>query len=199
MRLSPKRCILLSGFQPFGGRAVNVSAVLVAQLRGAVLEGYRIETVVLPVEYGRAFAKLSGRIRALRPAAVVSFGQGRGEKIAVERYARAMDRSCLMPDERRRLPDASRRGVIAGGPWKSGLPVVKIARRLAAAGIPARVSGNAGNYVCNWLFLQSVRHARGSYPAGFIHLPPEGRLARMPALKRVGRIVAASVLESLPR
>ena len=66
--------------------------------------------------------------------------------------------------------------VVEGGAeaYRSTLPIHAIQDRLLAAGIPARLSGSAGTYLCNALMYHALRacaeHAPG-VPCGFIHLP----------------------------
>ena len=53
-------------------------------------------------------------------------------------------------------------------------PVRTIARAIKEAGIPARVSRNAGGFVCNHLYfgaLQYLSDKRSAIPAVFVHLP----------------------------
>jgi len=57
---------------------------------------------------------------------------------------------------------------------ESTTDVAAIARAIRAAGIPARVSTNAGDYVCNHLYfgaLKYLRTASARTPAVFLHLP----------------------------
>jgi pyroglutamyl-peptidase len=54
------------------------------------------------------------------------------------------------------------------------LPIHAIQDRLLAAGIPARLSGSAGTFLCNAAMYHALcacaEHAPGT-PCGFIHLP----------------------------
>jgi pyroglutamyl-peptidase len=66
--------------------------------------------------------------------------------------------------------------VVEGGRegYLSTLPIHAIQDRLLAAGIPARLSGSAGTFLCNALMYHALgacaAHEPGA-PCGFIHLP----------------------------
>jgi pyroglutamyl-peptidase len=56
------------------------------------------------------------------------------------------------------------------------LPIERIGDRLLAAGIPARLSGTAGQFLCNALMYHALRLCAERTPpprCGFIHLPLE--------------------------
>jgi pyroglutamyl-peptidase len=69
------------------------------------------------------------------------------------------------------------RGAVVGdGPaaYPATLPVYEIQARLLEASVPARLSGSAGNFLCNALMYHALHACAGRDPApacGFIHLP----------------------------
>ncbi|HVH51877.1 MAG TPA: hypothetical protein VM690_07005, partial [Gaiellaceae bacterium] len=73
--------ILVTGFEPFGGSAVNPSQKIVEALDG----------VVLPVSYERAADALRVAIREHEPELVISFGQAERAYVSVERFALNLD------------------------------------------------------------------------------------------------------------
>ena len=176
--------VLITCFEPFGGRATNASreAVMTMPDVGGDFELCRL---CLPVEFGRApvaFRNAADRaiaaIDELSPAAVVCVGEAAGrtaitpEKVALNlRTARIPDNAGFQPHDE---------PVVEGGENAlfSTLPVRKMTEAISAAGIPAEVSYTAGTYVCNDLFYLVLDHLKGSgVPAGFIHVPADGGLS----------------------
>jgi pyroglutamyl-peptidase len=173
------RTVLLTGFAPFGGDAVNPSLEAVALLDGRRVRGHRIETRALPVEFGASLRALRRALRETRPAAVVCVGLAGGRaQLSLERVAINVD-DARIPDNAGAQPvDAP---VVAGGPaaYFSTLPLKRTLLALRRAGIPAQVSQTAGTYVCNHVFY-GLMHALRRQPrvrAGFIHVPYSPALA----------------------
>jgi pyroglutamyl-peptidase len=78
------------------------------------------------------------------------------------------------------IPDnagAVERGPVAAGSplaFPSGLPVERIVDDLLQAGIPARASSSAGNFLCNATFfsaLRTIAERRLPTRASFVHVP----------------------------
>lgn len=70
---------------------------------------------------------------------------------------------------------ASRSGrVRRGGPERlsATLPTDSILAALKRGGIPAQLSDDAGDYVCNATLYRSLRAAPAGRVVGFIHVPP---------------------------
>jgi len=163
--------ILLTGFQPFGGHAVNPTMLLMDRLAGT--EG--VVTATLPVEYDRCGDAFAALLDQHRPSAALCFGLSyRTDVVRVERVARNRDETD-QPDNTGivRTDDV----IAADGPesYPCGLPVPRLLAALAAAGVPADVSDDAGGFVCNHLYYRA-RHlieTRGlCLPMAFIHVPP---------------------------
>jgi pyroglutamyl-peptidase len=171
---SAARTILLTGFEPFGGETINASWEAAQQL-----EGWRHgDTVavarVLPCAYEASVKKLISAIETLRPDALLMTGQAaRRAVVCVERFARNLDNAAA-PDSDGALRRALR--ISRGAPeWlETAAPVRTIARAIKDTRIPARVSRNAGAFVCNHLYfgaLQYLSEKRSRIPAVFVHLP----------------------------
>lgn len=165
--------MLLTGFEPFGGEAVNPSADIARLLHGSVIAGHRVHSALLPCVFGAAITALKREIRAAQPVLVVGLGQAGGRAaITPERVAINVD-DARIPDNAGRQP--ADRPIVQRGPaaYWSTLPVKAIVAALRTRGIPAEVSQTAGTFVCNHVFyglmhaLQPVRGVRG----GFIHVP----------------------------
>src|SRR5581483_9941945 len=74
-RADGKGKILLTGFEPFEGPR-NPSWEAVKNLDGKTVDGYQVVALQLPVAWQGAADKLEAAIRDIRPAAVISFGEG---------------------------------------------------------------------------------------------------------------------------
>lgn len=167
--------VLLTGFDPFGGDAVNPSWEVVSRLQGETLHGHRIEAVQLPTAFGRGATALLDALDRHRPALTVCTG------LAANRGALSLERvSVNLIDAR--IPDNDGAQpvdvpCIAGAPdaYLTTLPVKAALRALQAAGIPAELSLTAGTFVCNHVF-HVLMHALTGDPArprgGFVHVPP---------------------------
>ena len=168
--------MLVTGFEPFGGAAVNPSQSLVEALGGDVA------TALLPVSYARVDAALRSALRDVEPDVVICFGQAEGRAgVSVERFAHNLDESA-----RRDNDEAAGSGapIDPDGPaaLASTLPVDEIVDALRADGIPAAPSRDAGGFVCNRVFYVLMRELehRPDVLGGFVHVPllPEQALQR---------------------
>jgi len=187
--------ILLTGFAPFGGEAVNPSWDAVARLDGERVDGHRIVARCLPVEFGAALDALRAAIEETSPALVLCVGQAGGRaQLSLERVAINVD-DARIPDNAGASPiDAP---IVADGPaaYFATLPIKSMLAALREAGIPAEVSQTAGTYVCNHVFY-GLMHALRDSPVrgGFVHIPyaPE-QAARTPGAPSlpVDTVVAA--------
>lgn len=166
--------VLLTGFEPFDGDAVNPSGEVAKQLDGRVIGGRAVRSVILPVQHEAARAIVAPLLAAPGLAAAVHLGLAGGRaRIALERVAvNVMDYS--RPDAHGQvLRDVA---CVADGPaaYFSTLPLRDMLGALIAEGIPAYVSNTAGTYLCNDISYTSL-HTLGprarEIPTGFIHLP----------------------------
>jgi pyroglutamyl-peptidase len=175
--MGPK--LLITGFGPFPGAPTNPTAALVEGLAAASATEFgasALQAAVLPTDFRRAWPALRRLYQDFQPDVVVHFGlSARATAVMVERQAhRRVDP---------RKPDAAGHVVKCGyarRPGPDALPVTvppaAILAALRRAGLPAEISDDAGDYVCNFILYRSLHAARESGRAvGFIHLPPEGR------------------------
>jgi pyroglutamyl-peptidase len=171
---SAARTILVTGFEPFGGETVNASWEAARKL-----EGWRHGDTVavarlLPCAYDASVKMLISAIETLRPDALLMTGQAaRRAVVCVERFAHNLDDATAADND-----GALRRGlrISRGAPeWLEAQASARIiARAINEAGIPARLSRNAGAFVCNHLYfgaLQYLGEQRSAIPAVFVHLP----------------------------
>ena len=178
--------VLLTGFEPFGGEAVNPSQEIARQLHGRVIAGHRVVGALLPCVFGAAITELRKQILATRPVLVIGVGQAGGRPdITPERVAINVDDARIADNAGKQPVDRSiaRKGPAA---YWSTLPIKAIVAALQGQGIPASVSQTAGTFVCNHVFyglMHALRHKRG-VRGGFIHVPflPEQAKQGQPSL-----------------
>jgi pyroglutamyl-peptidase len=165
--------LLVTAFDPFGGRALNASSLALAGLRKS-FPGIR--TRVLPVDAVIAPSRLISAIRKVKPHALLMLGEAGGsQEIRLETTA-WNELDFRIPDiaGRQYAPRPIRRDAPSSLP--STLPLAEIHDRLLSLNHPVAFSDDPGRYLCNQIFFLAMDHLleNGIYiPAGFIHLPLE--------------------------
>jgi pyroglutamyl-peptidase len=81
-------CILLTGFEPFGGESVNPSWEVAQALAGEMMGLLRVESVQLPCVFAQAPQALETALAQYSPRAVLCLGQAEGRsEVTPERVA----------------------------------------------------------------------------------------------------------------
>jgi pyroglutamyl-peptidase len=195
---SATRTILVTGFEPFGGEAVNASWEAARKLDGCGIGEFAAVARRLPCAFGASVEELVRAIKTLRPEAVLMTGQAaRRSVVCVERFAHNLD-DAAAPDNLGVLRKAA--AISEGAPERleAAAPVKAIAGAIREAGIPARVSRSAGGFVCNHLYfgaLQYLRDEGRATPAVFVHLP--ATLGQTPPAASARRLTAAEAAKAL--
>jgi pyroglutamyl-peptidase len=164
--------VLITGFGPFPGAPFNPSAALAKALacrRRPALAGIERATHVFETTYASVDRDLP-KLFAQKPDVVLMFGvAGRRRQLCIETRARNAV-SLLFPDANRHRP---RHGVIKLRGPAALTGNAPFARLAGAAGAQARLSRDAGNYLCNYLYWRALEQARGTRPlVQFVHVPP---------------------------
>lgn len=181
-----RQTILVTGFGPFPGMPFNPTAALVQRLgrmRRPAFAQVRLVAHVFPTRYGAVDADLPALLARHRPDAVLMFGvAGRAKALRIETLAR--NRITAL------LPDAGgarhvKRTIAAEGPATMRLPfpAQRLLRAAKDAGVPARLSRDAGRYLCNYLCWRTAEVAAapgGPRIAAFVHVPKLDRVPRRP-------------------
>lgn len=172
--------VLLTGFEPFGGDAVNPSGEAVHVVADRWSGPETLVTTVLPVTFAGASERLRALMAEHRPDVVVGVGLAGGRaEIGVERIAvnlvdaRIPDNDGTQPVDVPSVPGAP-------AAHFATLPVKEIAHRITGAGVPAQVSHSAGTFVCNHVFFTALDAAASGTRAGFIHVPWSAEHAPIP-------------------
>lgn len=165
--------ILVTGFGPFPGVTKNTSGSLARALArsGRVKRVARVSALVLPTVYAE-IAKLPGRVARKRPDAVLMFGlAGRARILRIETRG-GNQASSKYPDAKRRKPP---RVLIPGAAkiLKVTAPAGVLLKAARATGTSARLSNDAGGYVCNAAIFHMLNatHGKRAPLVAFVHIP----------------------------
>ena len=167
--------VLIAGFGPFPGAPFNPSALLVmalARRRRPALAGIARATHVFATAYAAVDSDLP-ELFAAEPDIVLIFGlAGRRHELCIETRARNAV-SVLFPDASGHRPPS---GVIAAGEPQSRrghAPFMRLLGAVRPSAFPARLSRDAGRYLCNYAYWQVLQRAQQGRPlAAFVHIPP---------------------------
>jgi pyroglutamyl-peptidase len=169
--------VLITGFGPFPGAPVNPTGPLVARLgarrRPALADVARI-VHVFRTSYAAVDAELPALIARHRPDVLLMFGlAARTPYLRIETRARNAV-SSLVPDAAGRMLRTA--GIRPGQPALAGrAPFQKLLGAARAVRVPARLSRDAGSYLCNYAYWLGLEAARNGSVVAFVHVPRMGR------------------------
>jgi pyroglutamyl-peptidase len=176
--------VLITGFGPFPGAPFNPSAALaraLARRRRPALADIECATHVFATTYASVDRNLP-KLFAQKPDIVLMFGvAGRRRQLCIETRARNAV-SLLFPDASGHRP---RHGVIKLHGPAALAGNAPFARLAGAAGPKARLSRDAGRYLCNYVYWRALEQVRGTRPlVQFVHIPPLTVKARLRRSKK---------------
>ncbi|HNT98411.1 MAG TPA: hypothetical protein PKK31_09120, partial [Elusimicrobiales bacterium] len=170
--------ILVTAFEPFGGRTDNPTLRVLAALKAP--PGARLLKARLPVEGRSVGKKIETLLARLKPDFVLSLGLAAGEAaIRVERFGLNIadygikDNAGWSPDGEKLDPSGPAAYFVTVDP-------LELAAACRRAGAPAYVSNHAGGYVCNTLMYRAMRAIERSglrTRYAFIHIPVSTEMA----------------------
>ena len=206
--------ILITGFGRFPGAPFNPSGVLARRLvqrrRPAFADAVQIAHV-FPTSYAAVDRELPALVAQHRPDAIVMFGlAGRTPHLRIETQARNRI-TPVFPDVDGVVPPSTRIRLPSRGPLRGHAPFRALLRAAKTSGAPARLSRDAGAYLCNYGYWRAIEAA--AKPAGprlvvFVHIPkvrtvsrPRGKRTMMPFAKlvRAGDAIVRAALSALRR
>lgn len=172
MGLRAQPIILLTGFEPFGGRTINASWEAVRQLNGLAIDGACVQSKELPVRWHGTAEMIIDFIHTDKPILAVSVGEG-GSTLSLEKYAH--NRNYSIPDNAGKLPDSTR--ILSNAPsrFETSLDIVALSDVLTQEGVQHVISSDAGGYLCNFVSFHtyaSIHTTQPHVPALFVHVPP---------------------------
>lgn len=166
--------LLITGFEPFGGSHVNPSERAARALKASPPSGVDAVIEILPCVDRACERALLGAVRRTSPDAVLALGEhGRESGLAFERFALNLRDYRIADNEGNTV---AHEPVITGAPAGcfTAMPVDAMARASRDAGVPARVSRDAGTFLCNQAYY-ALLHARETRaitcPSVFVHVP----------------------------
>jgi pyroglutamyl-peptidase len=170
---SSEAIVLVTGFTPFGGEAINpswqIAAALPTHIGGAIIQ--RLE---VPTEFHRAIKVLTREIDQLKPCIVLCLGQAGGRAtLTLERVAINIDDAAIADNAGEQPIDQP---IVKGGnaAYFATLPIKAMAAAIQNKNIPAAISNSAGTFVCNHLIygvLHHIEQKKYLTRAGFMHVP----------------------------
>jgi pyroglutamyl-peptidase len=171
-----KPAVLVTGFEPFGGDALNPSWLVAQALHGRQVAGHHIVAAQLPTVFAQSLRVLAGLLEQHRPVLAICTGQAGGRAaLSLERVAININ-DARIADNAQAQPVDTR--VVGDGPaaYFTKLPIKAMLAALEREGIRSEVSQTAGTFVCNHVFY-GLMHALATRPefagmrGGLIHVP----------------------------
>ena len=172
---------LVTGFGSFPGVEINPTEELIHHLLNHSTAQYiDIQAIILDVSFEHSAKKLKHHLQAtlIPPSFLLHFGVSRSPYLRIERQA--------INEKNASIADID--GVYCDGvaidpmytrtkSLSSSIQTERLMQHLQRVGYPARVSNDAGRYVCNSTYyhsLQWTQNQRSSVvtPSVFIHVPP---------------------------
>jgi pyroglutamyl-peptidase len=166
--------VLLTGFEPYGGRSSNPAYEVMRALDSKELAGASIVGRALPVSCASLPDSIGSLLDDIDPIVILSLGLWPGEPvIRLERLATNVADFEIADNLGEIVTDQP---LIPGGPISlpATLPLRQIEQALLTQGIPARLSGTAGSFLCNacvYHFLHAATFRQMPPLVGFLHLP----------------------------
>ena len=158
--------ILITAFEPFGGKERNTSAE-VLRLLPERIGGCGIRKKVLPVAFGKA----AERVLQEPADAVFMLGEAGGRCTVTPEIRAVNRREARIPDNEGNQPAGEK--ILPDGPafYCTGVPIRRITKQMREEGHRIEASEDAGTYVCNDTFY--LVGTRLQAPVSFIHCPAE--------------------------
>lgn len=167
--------LLITGFGPFPGVAVNPTEAIVSAVAGAYPR--EVQAVILPTEWG-VLHHLTD-LAASAPAMLMFGVAARSRRVRYERMA--WPEAAPARDEQGALP--------ASAPAMtrySHIDAVRLAREARRVGLAADVSSNPGRYVCNAAYAAALS---GNPRTLFVHVPLPDRRGLTPLIEHAAFLV----------
>ena len=190
--------VLITGFGRFPGAPFNPSAPLaraLAKRKRPAFAGVRRAVHIFETSYAAVDRDLPKLIARHKPDILLMFGlAARTPFVRIETRARNTI-SILFPDVSGYRPEE--RTIARGRPALTGrAPFRRVLGAARAARVPARMSRDAGRYLCNYVYWRALEAASrsGTPLVQFIHIPPVSNRRRPAGRKR--RVSQAALLRA---
>ena len=168
--------LLVTGFGPFHAVETNSSELIVRELPNILgeKEGFSLRTRIFPVIYETASEEILETIRTTNPDVLIMIGVSEStNKLQLERVARNLD--CSETFDNQSVVRKNQR-ILKDGPdqYVTALPLNEYADALNEAGIPTKVSEDAGGFLCNHYYYRACHHlavVKADCNCVFVHVP----------------------------
>lgn len=165
--------VLVTGFDPFGGEAVNPAFEAVKLLPDEIA-GAQIIKLEIPTVFSKSGPAVEEGIKEYEPDVVINVGQAGGRScVTIEQVAINLAEARI-PDNAGEQPSDEPLQKDGEPAYYATIPVKAIVKNIRDHGIPCHISYTAGTYVCNCVMYNVLHMAKTKYPnirAGFIHVP----------------------------
>ena len=152
------KTILITGFEPFGGRNTNASWEIVRRLPDEIC-GFKVVKLLVPVEFGTGASLILDKVNELHPAFLFMHGEA-GGRTRVTPETRAVNIRKNAGKVRQDGPDEI----------MTHVPVKEIVSSMQ--NYPIEASADAGTYVCNDVFYSALYELDGTDTVvSFTHVP----------------------------
>lgn len=166
-----ERVLLITGFDPFDGAAVNSSWEVVRQLPEQIGD-LKLCKLKIPTVFGLAAETVLECAQTVKPAAILCLGVASSRSAVTPERIGINVRTARIPDNQGNQPREI--PIVPGGAdgLFSTVNVTAMANAIEAAGFPGAVSNTAGTFVCNDTLYTLLHHYRNTpVKVGFIHVP----------------------------
>lgn len=165
------KTLLITGFDPFGGQAVNPSWAAVEALPD-ILGQCRLVKLQLQTEYGKAAQAVLNKAAECNPDAILCVGLAGGRKAITPEVVAINLREASIPDNAGATYENAPVIPHAPAAYFATFPVREMVRAIREQEIPAALSYSAGTYVCNDVLYTLLHHYHGTATrVGFVHVP----------------------------
>ena len=173
--------VLVTGFGPFPGVRINPTTALVQQLarrRRLARSILRITTHIFDTRYDAVDRELPLLLAKHRPDALVMFGvAARTRHLRIEMRARNAQ-SVTIADAAGCKPELPHAFTGAQTSLAGRAPFAALVTAARRSRVPAKLSHDAGRYLCNYVYARALAEAGAPPLVVFIHVPklrPFGR------------------------
>lgn len=164
--MAKKTRVLLTGFGPFGEHEINPSAEIVKRVRPPA--NIKLRKAIIEVNYDKVNQSYLKYLDKRKPDLILNMGYSElAPTLQLEQYAhnRATDSKPESTKTFKVNNQGSRR-------LRTRVDLPKLVKKICKKNVPAAVSVDAGQYLCNYLYYLSLEWSRkhGSN-ALFVHVP----------------------------
>jgi pyrrolidone-carboxylate peptidase len=165
--------LLVTGFTPFDGRAINSSWVAATAIENSY-PSITLDVLELPVVWGAPLPLLKARCEQNSPGIIVSLGEGKPGWFEIETVARNYRKT--RKDNNSDLAPTSKINVDGPDCHFPHAPCEEFRHKLAEQ-FPVKLSDDAGSFLCEetlYTLGELKLDARDLQMTLFVHLPPYG-------------------------